>query len=60
MATLMTSGLVTPSSSRGRIIYRGEGRGAGERGESPPFYDLSWPLNYDRCQEVNFEMRILH
>ena len=39
----MTSGLVTPSSSRGRIIYGGEG-GAGERGESPPFCDLSWPL----------------
>ena len=59
MATLMTSGLVTPSSARGRIIYGGE-RGAGETEESPPFCDLSWPLNYDRCQEVNFEMRILH
>ena len=33
----MTSGLVTPSSSRGRIIYGGEGGERGRRGKVLPF-----------------------
>ena len=48
VATLMTSGLVTPSSSRWRIIYGGEGGGGGDGGKS----SLLWPLLASELRSV--------
>ena len=45
----MTSGLVTPSSSRGRIIYGGEGGGGGGEGGKS---SLLWPLLASELRSV--------